>query len=83
MKQSNFAWDHFELVLGQVKHRDAGLRKRRGRPSDKLVVAEVQRSDRGHIAECMWQRTEEVVARVQLPHAPHFQNKLRYKCVVV
>ena len=83
MKQSNFARDHFQLVLGQVQHRDAGLSKRRSRPRNKLVVAEVQRADGGQGTKRVWQCTQEVVAEIQELHTSHFQNKPRNESVIV
>lgn len=53
MKQSHFAGDHLQFVLGQVQHSDASLSERRGRPGDELVVAEIQGANGGQMAECM------------------------------
>lgn len=61
MKQSNFTWYHFQLVLRQIEHCNACLGECCGRPCDKLVVAEIQRANGGQLAKCMWKRTQEVV----------------------
>ena len=83
MKQSNFARDHFQLVLGQVQHRDAGLSKRRGRLCNKLVVAKVQRADGGQRTKRTRHCFQEVVTGIQELHTSHFQNKLWHEVVVV
>ncbi len=83
MVQRDLARDHFQLVLGQVEHRDAGLSKRRGGPGNELVVADVQSADCGQGTECMGQSTQKVVTQVQKLQTSHFQNKLGHERVIV